>query len=673
IPNFLTVAVCTICVIYGLSIDWSPYSLAMATYALINASMLVFIVFMSQQRFLDNLSQRVRSVSILSYSSEKLNSIIFSLGNLVYGLLRRGPIALLVCTALLFLSYNNVKNEDHSSGGIKQKEIGGFFAGINIEGPSKGSKMKGLNASLGNTLEVAGFKQQWGVSLNEGGLNDLKGMEVIPLINWELLGNDDELSSIISGKYDDYLTSAAAELRQYQNPVFVNFSPGFDQARNSGNTRSAAEFVKAWQYLFTFFNDLGISNVTWVWSPGSASASDYYPGSEFVDWIGVSCLNYGESQSDNDNYSFSELYTPFRNKLGEFQKPFMITEIGALKTTYQASWFKSAFTEIEEKYHEIHSVVLFSDRKVFAQDGKKYTMDFSINDRKPIHEAFSNGVFKDDIFLKTGNQQRTQNAYHSAFVTGKPGDFTLMINGSPYYIKGVAYNTAHDWRDGNMPLTRRQVEKDMQKIKEMGANTIRRYDDGIYDQNVLNIADEYDLNVLYGFWFDPEVDYFKDSMKVEEYILNVEDKVREFKDYPSVIAWSVGNETWGLLKHNYSKPYLTVVRQSYVRMIETLAQRIHEIDPSRPIFSCLEHEDSQLPGELVAFHDAAPSLDILGINSYYREQISGLNHVFNQFDSLRPYIISEFGPRGYWDPVYNRTYNKLLIEDTELEKGQWYK
>jgi hypothetical protein len=224
-----------------------------------------------------------------------------------------------------------------------------------------------------------------------------------------------------------------------------------------------------------------------------------------------------------------------------------------------------------------------------------------------------------------------------------------------------------------MPLTRRQVEKDMEKIRSMGANTIRRYDHGIYDKNILNIAGEYGINVLYGFWFDPKVDFYKDSAKVEEYIENVEEKVRQFKDHPSVIAWSVGNETWGLLKHSYAKPYLTKVRQSYINLMEQLAERIHLIDPTRPVFSCMEHEKYQLAGEIVAFRDGAPSLDAIGINSYYREQISTLNHVFTTFDPTRPYLISEFGPRGYWDPHFNRYSRKLLVEDNESEKAAWYK
>jgi cellulose synthase (UDP-forming) len=224
-----------------------------------------------------------------------------------------------------------------------------------------------------------------------------------------------------------------------------------------------------------------------------------------------------------------------------------------------------------------------------------------------------------------------------------------------------------------MPLTRRQVEKDFQKIKEMGANTIRRYSFGIYDRNILNIAEEYDLKVLYGFWFDPNIDFYQDSLKVKAYMKEVEEKVLQYKDYPSVMGWTLGNESWGLLKHRYAKPYLIKVRQAYVQLIEHLTQRIHELDPSRPVFSCMEHEEYQLAGELVAFHDDAPSVDVIGINSYYKEQISQLNHIAWQFDSVRPYLVSEFGPRGYWNPIYNKIVEGSVTEESDTEKANWYK
>jgi cellulose synthase (UDP-forming) len=675
LPNIIIALICSIGIVYGLAIDWSPYSMAMAFYAVINISILGFITLLSQQRFLDSLKARVRSIMILSFLNLQINTISEKVQSAFFATLRNGAVALIIGISILLLSYNSIENEDNDKPSVKQKDFGGFYSGITMNNSIDNEKIKRLNADFNNRAEVISFVEKWNENtFAEKNLYDVKKQNAIPLLNWEISSmNDDMWKQISEGKFNKYLESCAANIRAYGNPVFLNFAAGFDTPETKDGKNSAREFVKAWQFCYTFFNNLGVSNITWVWSPKYAGSIAFYPGSQFVDWVGVSCLNYGEKGKKN-YYSFAQLYFPFRDKFISLQKPFMITEFGSPQGKGQAEWFDDAFKSMKEKYREIRSLVFSDQQKNTVVGNDVYVTNFNFYDSrvlKNIEKGLAESSFQKEPVVMA-NTPVAKHTYHSPFVEGGPRNFKLMIKGKPFYIKGVAYNTAHDWRDGNMPLTRRQVKSDMQKMKDMGANTIRRYDHGIYDRNVINIAEEYNLNVLYGFWFDPAVDYYKDSVQVQEYIKSVEDKVEEYKDRPSILAWSLGNETWGLLKHSYAKPCLTKVRQSYIGLIEHLAKRIHEIDPTRPVFSCLEHEEYQLPGELAALHDGAPSVDVIGINSYYREQISNLNSVFYQFDSVRPYLVSEFGPRGYWDPHHNRVEGKSLIEDSEAEKAAWY-
>jgi hypothetical protein len=115
-----------------------------------------------------------------------------------------------------------------------------------------------------------------------------------------------------------------------------------------------------------------------------------------------------------------------------------------------------------------------------------------------------------------------------------------------------------------------------------------------------------------------------------------------------------------------------VVRNAYAAMIERMARRIHELDPHRPVSTSFEHA-LQLPAELASFHENAPSIDIVGVNSYYLEQIGHLNQLATRFDATRPYIVSEFGPNGYWDPQFSHfTKEKLLWETSDFVKGIYY-
>jgi len=691
IPNMLVILISVVIIIYGLSIDWTPYSLAMAFYAAINISMLGVIVLVSQQKFLLFARKIINSMPALNLVVVPVRTVSLKTTHALYGMLRSGPIALIISMAVLFVSYSNVENDTNHLGITKEKELGGFYSGIAISEKEIDLKeIENIEKSINNNFEIISIKNKWDTKDDSASgklMNMILGHGAIPMIAWspDLKSNSEKnkMCKAISNKeYDDYLKQYAVKFRSYREPVFISFSPGFDSNQKPlsySENYSSKEFIKAWQYLYTFFNELGVSNLTWVWCPENSSSINFYPGTKFVDWIGVSCLNYGENLNDHDWYSFSELYSTYRNSMGIFQKPVVITELGTATGVNQSLWMKNAFSDIQKKYNEIKAAVIYNDqKKITLTDSSVYFADFSINGKTILAELesdFKKVPFSNKPLIKNNfNDIVSQNkSYKSVFVKGNSENFSLLVNGKPYYIRGVSYNTEQDWRDGNMPLTRRQVEKDFKHIKEMGANTIRRYDFGIYDKNILNIANEYGLKVVFGFWFDPEIDYYRDTIKVKEYIKNVEENVLKYKNYPSVIAWSLGNETWGLLKHNYSKPYLTKVREQYVKMIELLAQRIHKLDPNHPVFSCMEHEEYQLPGELVAFHDGVPSVDVIGINSYYKEQISQLNHIVYQFDSLRPYLISEFGPKGYWNSKYNRILNELIIEDSENEKAEWYK
>jgi cellulose synthase (UDP-forming) len=667
VPNLLVFLICGLFVWYGLSIDWTPYSIAMASYSVMSISMLGLTIFLSQQKFIVQANHFCSRIPGYISVTHFVDVIISGSQQLVYSVLKQGSVVLILAFSLVFFSYNTIDEVDLDGSELTEKECGGFYLGTEFNAID--------SATPGNNLyNLVSFTQVWNDTTQFFPQNEIKkihGYGALPYMTWEPA--QDLYEDICKGKYDGYLKECASAFRTFKEPIFVSLS--------QKNEISPMTFVKDWQYLYTFFNNLGISNITWVWCPSNAVNEEAYPGEKFVDWIGVSCLNYAANRSSKEWCPFSLMYEPFRNAYGKFKKPVMITNLGALKGETQTYWITTALDQIPEKYKEIKSVIIKNSKQKFNivsnGDTSLYVSDFGFVDQAvtdSIVKRMQNGSFARRLVKPYKKELCSPGrTYRSSFIKGVPGNFNLVVNGAPYYIRGVAYNTAHDWRDGNMPLTRRQVIKDFENIKDMGANTIRRYGIGIYDRNVLNIAEEFNLKVLFGFWFDPKVDFYNDSARVAEYIKEVEEKVLAYKDHSSIIAWSLGNESWGLLKHAFAKPYLTKVRGAYIQLIEHLAQRIHQLDPSRPVFSCMEHEEYQLAGELVAFRDGAPSVDVIGVNSYYKEQITKLNHIAYQFDSLRPYLVSEFGPIGYWDPKYNRTNGRSIVEQTDSEKAEWYK
>jgi hypothetical protein len=404
-----------------------------------------------------------------------------------------------------------------------------------------------------------------------------------------------------------------------------------------------------------------------VWHAASPEAIDtHFPGKDYVDWIGVSALDSDRSSSRE----FTTIYTAFRKKLLPYKLPVLITSLGTSAEGKRAAWLQNAFTAIARDFPEVRGVLLPGKKSGWFNDSTATTAT-------AIAKGLAQPALRKTpkrVDARSGQlwAEKKRGDYQSPHIVGEPGQFQLVVDGAPFYMRGVAYNPGHDWRDGNIPLTRRELLADLSNVQAMGANVIRRYGTGWYDRNVLRVAEEKNLKVLYGFWFEHDVDYVTDAKKRAVYESEVIRTVTAWRNRPSILAWSLGNEVWGLLKHHYAQPYLTEIRHAHIDFVERLARRIHEIDPQHPVFTAHEHSP-HLAGALHDFHRGAPALDFTAVNSYYDARISELHKIAAEFDPGRPYLVSEFGTDGYWDAKLSpRTEAGALLEPTTSEKAALY-
>ncbi len=87
-----------------------------------------------------------------------------------------------------------------------------------------------------------------------------------------------------------YLKEISNMLKNYPDvPVYLRFAAEFNLWENLPDTE---EFKNAFRYVSKYFKNRH-DNVAMVWSPNQVSSwdvylDDYYPGDEYVDWVGVS-------------------------------------------------------------------------------------------------------------------------------------------------------------------------------------------------------------------------------------------------------------------------------------------------------------------------------------------------------------------------------------------------
>ncbi|HEX8312486.1 MAG TPA: glycosyltransferase [Chthoniobacteraceae bacterium] len=693
-PNLVAAALSFAAAIYGAVTDWNPFTMLMIIFALWNAIQLTFVASLALQLTVHKLTWFFVQRDWAGKTFGLIERARFAVHTTTLRLVRERPMvtALPVIIAGVVLSFWPKAGVPHDMGSDRFKDTGGFYAGMHFAEADDGvfpASFKAEAAKLGMDFRLFPMVQKWGpeslTNFPTAALRTARLQGAVPLITWEpwtntftqfpatseLARNRHVCAGILHGAFDAYLVEYARRLRDFGDPVMIRFAPLADHPNSpwsEAGGNSPQEFVDAWIYVCGIFNRVGAANVGWIWQGATPEAIDtHFPGKDYVDWIGVTALDTDRTRGAR----FAELYQPFREKLLAYKLPVLIASFGTVAPGAQrAAWLQSAFTSIVRDFPEIRGLVLSGKKNGwFADESAATTKALA---RGLAHPAFRAAPKRIDPPAAQLWAEKPRATYRSQHIAGKPGDFKLMVENEPFYIRGVAYNPGHDWRDGNIPLTRRELHSDLTNLKAMGANTIRRYGSGWYDRNIFRVAHQKDLKVLYGFWFEHHVDYVTNTRKRAAYEAEVVRTVTSRRDEPNILAWSLGNEVWGLLKHHYAQPYLTEVRHAHIDFVEHLARRVHEIDPKHPVFTAHEHSP-HLAGALSDYRRGAPSIDFTAVNSYYDSRISELHKIAGEFDPDRPYLVSEFGTDGYWDAKLSpRTPAGALIEPTTSSKAELY-
>ena len=119
-------------------------------------------------------------------------------------------------------------------------------------------------------------------------------------------------------------------------------------------TNDAPAFIGAYRYFVTKCRAIA-NNAIYVWSPvGNSNLPSYWPGAEYVDWVGLSMYSYPswEMAYYGKVRGFVEAFSERYNFVKAYNKPIMIAEFGAIDTpsgsisytspTARDAWLKAA-------------------------------------------------------------------------------------------------------------------------------------------------------------------------------------------------------------------------------------------------------------------------------------------------------------------------------------------
>lgn len=183
------------------------------------------------------------------------------------------------------------------------------------------------------------------------------------------------LQNIIDGQFDDDLHNWCASARDFETPLLAEYGTevngewfswngiwnGAGQLDGYGDPDKpdgTERFRDTYRHIIQICRDEGANNITWVFHLNAGDWPDenwnafenYYPGDDYIDWIGVS--NYG-AQTPQDDYweefriNIDAVYPRIETLTKD--KPIFIAEFGATNNNplgNQAEWTRAALTDI---------------------------------------------------------------------------------------------------------------------------------------------------------------------------------------------------------------------------------------------------------------------------------------------------------------------------------------
>jgi Glycosyl hydrolases family 2, TIM barrel domain len=225
-------------------------------------------------------------------------------------------------------------------------------------------------------------------------------------------------------------------------------------------------------------------------------------------------------------------------------------------------------------------------------------------------------------------------------VVQRDGQWVLLRDGKPYFIRGAG-------GDGSGQL-----------LVEMGGNSVRTWGaDDIGPQ--LDEAQRLGLTVTVGIWLRQERDHFSynNPDQVAEQYEKVKSTILKYKDYPAVLMWGLGNEMEGYADGNNAAVWLAV---------DQVAALAHRLDPNHPTMTVV----AEIGGQRVQnIHRLCPDIDVVGINSY--GGIASVPQRYRAAGGTKPYVITEFGPIGWWETGKNSF--GAVPERTSTQKAAFYR
>ena len=222
------------------------------------------------------------------------------------------------------------------------------------------TRINDFETLVNKNIVWAYFSNNWydNIQFPSDAVNTIHSAGKIPFIRMMPRTNFDEggpdpnytMQKIIDGDFDTALTQWAIDAKNTDIPLLVEFGtevngnwfPWNGQYNGAGELSNYGDpnipdgperFRDAYRHIIDICNSNGANNITWFFHVDAYSEpnvswneiENYYPGDNYIDWLGVSI--YGPQESNEDYQEFSEIMDDIYPSLTNLSnKPIAILE-----------------------------------------------------------------------------------------------------------------------------------------------------------------------------------------------------------------------------------------------------------------------------------------------------------------------------------------------------------
>ncbi|HEY7280207.1 MAG TPA: glycosyl hydrolase [Actinomycetota bacterium] len=271
--------------------------------------------------------------------------------------------------------------------------LGAYVQPTDWSASGQQAAVEGLERAMGRPLDIDHIFYQWTQAFPTWRQTwDVQNGR-IPMISWAPTSS----AAIDSGSEDAWIRSEASAVHAFGAPLFIRWFGEMEAPGNSGNAGTPAQFIAAWQRMYSIFQQQGATNAMWVWCPdasafGNGLAQSFYPGDDYVDWLCADAYNWspltpGGGQGGTWR-SFDSIFAPFYNWAIARGKPLMAGETGVQEGSpgAKADWLQSLGSILPSRDPAFKAVVYFSALSSSRQGG---SFDWRLTSSQGALSAFA--------------------------------------------------------------------------------------------------------------------------------------------------------------------------------------------------------------------------------------------------------------------------------------------